>query len=293
MSKSLNRLTKVSQLSALDRDNQINWFNCAEVEEGDTVYLVGNFSEQLAMRFPTAIMLNNEFDPDTLEEDATILANTIIGSTEGSATNDIKLLQHLFGLRNRFHICAAVHTEGVPDFVKGSVMYKPRPHNLVAVVYLSDAEGFHKELDRINNAMIMANENRNLRYFKAITPALLRNFNKWGDISAMLRGVSKHRAKFKSLRADLYVPPHEKGTSARHTKYVENWQTRVTAILENPDYNFSGPHYKSHKLVVAGPLQDSVPIVGDPAMAINSVYRNANAQGYRVRYFTGTWWITK
>lgn len=287
LSKSMNKITKVSQLEKLDQDNPYNWFGETEIPEEYSLYGI-NMDPRISFRYPHIKMINGLEEVDT-EDYCVILANLVIGDEVGGFGNNLKLLENL----ERFKV-------GKQDVMIGVLLYSgqiakgnyevvniPRPHNMIVAAFLDEN---YSDFEYVNKAAMLANQRRSERYFKTCMVEKLKNKNRWIELDGML-----YRAKIKIkeiLNAyDFRKQVKIKKRQVERPNALEVRKREIMKLAMDPKFEFGEKYYKVQPFMIRNgdALFNQVAYVGNSIMAMNSVRKYVLQNRGTVEFYNGQW----
>lgn len=161
LAKSLDKLSKVSQLSRSDKDASYYWFDDLHL---DHLILHPSLPLQVKARYQHCEVCPLE-DLKQLPEGAAYVVDVTRGGVEGASGNDKSLLRDLVSSVSSFYMHAFLGPELIG--LKIVLINKPRPHNHTGVFYYEqELEPFMMEdLESILADVATANHKRNERLY--------------------------------------------------------------------------------------------------------------------------------
>lgn len=155
VSRAMDKFSKISQLDFVDQDSIVNiFFHCCL--SGD-VHLVG-YSSELAVGLVGVRIV------DEMVEDCAVLIQCVQGGDTGAEKNRPSMVQKALEAAKEHLVFAEVYMDPLLD-VPGRMVYKPRPHNLVAVVEIDlDYPPLYKSFEDYWGSIVEANVIRDASY---------------------------------------------------------------------------------------------------------------------------------
>lgn len=271
LSHTVNRFSKVSQLNYADYDHPYNWF--CEVPVTDKVCGV-NLNWRALVRFPNVVG----------EDDAeVVVADIVRGDHEGARSNDEALLERVLSMEDKEKYVHCVLDDAMCCH-QGEIVYKPRPHNMTAVVWLGGDLPLSFFLHEVKRKIVSSNEWRNGRIFG------------WGEVR-ILEAWALDQALYdifdcKTLPCSirLYIEPRRK--KGRRKRSLEDVQRELDLFFRDPNFTpIEVQVPKGQFFTVWGELT-RMAVHGVPVLLQASlIYRQALIDGEV--YFDGCWKVKR
>jgi len=280
VSKSLDAMSKISQLDYAEVDNPIFRYKGVEVDDP----LIYNEPPYMSLRYPDGRNIDKDQLINTKCTGKTILANVTRGDNEGARTNDEQLFK---ALRELAELNTVQITMAMKDDLDGFNVHrisKGRPHNAVITVELSeDGQSVQELVKAEKKRAVRANVSRNSRFLgREFDVRMLGNM--FPEQIDQLMGNYLKGARFASQ-------PFVK------SKVVVN--KRVLALRKlsaDPNFAFDAnlPHVRLFKFKAVSKIlrhNDFSYLV--PEVSLRSVGIAFRIQGYDLQYRAGTWMAVK
>lgn len=274
LSKSLNKFSKVNQLQSVDYDNPFFWFNFdGDFLEPEEIVLVGVMPPQVRMRYPCSV-----YDPglEGTYREKVVLANLVTGDESGIYGVDRALLAKIYvNCLDCEYYCHTVPVDFNPPL---SVIRKPRPHNMTAIVKLGSSS--YNAGSRFYKKVFDSNVSRNKRYIEdtSFVPLL----KQYAGVDYVFERAGKPRGGF--------VKPREKNRKVKKTRSYEKRDAMLKILSADEGFKFDSNRTMSISGDCApGPLLQDIPHWGDARLVLNSLYKRAVDSGFRVMFLNGIW----
>lgn len=312
-SRSLDKCSKTAQYERIDQDSTIVKFTVPQdMRCNDNVLHIGSghstASSVKALSgyrrivtidprlYPGQRSKPDVFRKDLVEPGWDIFSDVAYGDEEGmlvgESHNLAKQLYELSG--DRLVVAKLPLVEGYGE-VRGTMVWKPRPHNLEAI-FILDSDG--KLLDRYcrkwKEKIVAANQQRNEWVFKQALPDVIKpTFHSRSEIRDLLRsdmnplpGV-QHSRYIQKINRNAVLASQSGGNRA-NSRFLQFCRKCLM-----PDYRFKKTHFALLPPSVnlkGKTFRELDPIMLDPDLAMRSIFHTAAKRGYEV-VFQGEWRI--
>jgi len=215
---------------------------------------------------------------------------------DGATKNDDDLLDALWTLAVDYNTYPTIHCVLIDHEwgdMCGSLVLKPRPHNLTAVVFLDPYGPRLEELSREEGErMVQANVCRNYSYFHS-NAAIRPSYLPWHASLERAGRISDFKEDVRAWEQFICKPPKKKKSKPKVPSCLERRVAEVRRFCSAPKMDLPDDFYHPKVVLREGPLSELVPSIGPVAVAVNSVVRFAAQKGYTLEYLLGRWNVVK